>query len=127
MTAATSDLTSVASSPNLVSLLGSLVFRMWTAVLRLFEGFPSLPAGSTVNVRQSSLTIDVAGGTTVPAYWYFPADANPDRLIVLQHGFWPVLRCTATPPRPRAEHPQHRRHPVAEFELPGRRRCLDRR
>jgi len=87
MTAATSDLTSVASSPNLVSLLGSLVFGMWTAVLRLFEGFPSLPAGSTVNVRQSSLTIDVAGGTTVPAYWYFPADANPDRLIVLQHGF----------------------------------------
>ena len=87
MKAATSDLTSTASSPNLVSLLGSLVFGMWTAVLRLFEGFPSLPAGSTVNVRQSSLTIDEAGGTTVPAYWYFPADANPDRLIVLQHGF----------------------------------------
>ncbi len=87
MTAAASDLTSTASSGNLFSLLGSMVFGAWTLVLRLFEGFPSLPAGSTVNVRQSSLTIDVAGGTTVPAYWYFPADANPDRLIVLQHGF----------------------------------------
>ena len=79
--------TAVTPSENLFTLLGSFVFGLYAAVLRLFEGSPTLPAGSTVTVRQSSLTIDVAGGLTVPAYWYFPADASPDRLILLQHGF----------------------------------------
>ena len=79
--------TAVTPSENLFTVLGSFVFGLYAAVLRLFEGSPTLPAGSTVTVRQSSLTIDVAGGLTVPAYWYFPADASPDRLILLQHGF----------------------------------------
>ncbi len=79
--------TAVTPSENLFTLLGSFVFGLYAAVLRLFEGSPTLPAGSTVTVRQSSLTIDVAGGLTVPAYWYFPADTSPDRLILLQHGF----------------------------------------
>jgi hypothetical protein len=71
--------------PSLINVIGTLIFTIYNVALRLFEGPPVLPPGSTVTVRSSTLTL--APGKVVPADWYFPADPDPTRLIYLQHGF----------------------------------------
>ena len=56
------------------------------AALQALAGTPVLPAGSTVTVKVSSLTMPVTG-QTVTADWYFPADPTSSKgVIYLQHG-----------------------------------------
>jgi pimeloyl-ACP methyl ester carboxylesterase len=75
------------TKPTLLNLVGSLLFNVLGAALQAFTGPPQLPAGSTVTVRTSSLTLPDTGQTVV-ADWYFPNDGDtPTRLIYLQHGF----------------------------------------
>lgn len=75
-----------ARKPPLVNVLGSKLLTSLMNVIRLFDGPPTLPPGSTVSVRSSTLTLSV--GKTVDTDWYFPKDADQStRLIYLQHGF----------------------------------------
>ena len=75
--------------PTLIDFVGSIALNVVMGLMHAFDGAPVLPAGSTVTVRTSTLTIPVAGGRTVQADWYFPDDdgETPTRLIYLQHGF----------------------------------------
>lgn len=87
-----------ASPPNLIrwlqgvtdritSGIGSLVFNSLQALEALVTGPPVLPPNSTVTVRNS--TILLSTGQRVKANWYYPeGDAVPEKLIVLQHGFF---------------------------------------
>lgn len=75
-------------APPLVNLIGSMVLNLLIGAIQLVDGPPTLPPGSTVTVRTSTLDVPVAGGRTVQADWYFPKDADQStRLIYLQHGF----------------------------------------
>ena len=90
MTAAGDQATSQAAAParqTLLSLLGTLVFNVYGGLIRVFGGPPQLPRNSTVTVRSSTLEIDCGEGYEVPADWYVPAGATPERLVYLQHGF----------------------------------------
>lgn len=70
-----------------VNVAGSVLFSLLGAVLQIFSGPPVLPAGRTVTVRTSTLTLPDSG-KTVRADWYFPDEVDEDtRLIYLQHGF----------------------------------------
>ncbi|WP_102141861.1 hypothetical protein [Mycobacterium hubeiense] len=72
--------------PSPVEVIGSLVFNVYGAVIKVAVGPPKLPPGSTVTVKSS--TLEVADGHVVPADWYYPAgDEPPERMIYLQHGF----------------------------------------
>lgn len=87
-----------ASPPNLIrwlqgvadritSSIGSLAFNSLQALEALVTGPPVLPPNSTVTVRNS--TILLSTGQRVRANWYYPeGDVVPDKLIVLQHGFF---------------------------------------
>ncbi len=87
-----------ASPPNLIRWLqgvvgritngiGSLAFNSLQALEALVTGPPVLPPNSTVTVRNS--TILLSTGQRVKANWYYPeGDVVPDKLIVLQHGFF---------------------------------------
>jgi FtsZ-interacting cell division protein ZipA len=85
--------------PTVINTVGSIVLNVVMGLIHTFDGAPVLPAGSTVTVRTSTLTIPVAGGRTVQADWYFPDDdgETPTRLIYFQHGLGRPARCTATP------------------------------
>lgn len=66
--------------------IGSLALNSLQALEALFTGPPSLPANSTVTVRNS--TILLSNGQRLKANWYYPeGDAVPEKLILLQHGF----------------------------------------
>ncbi|MGX9789402.1 alpha/beta hydrolase [Mycobacterium sp. MMS18-G62] len=82
-TAAITQEATPAHTPTLVDVVGSIVLNLVMGLIHVFDGPPVLPPGSTVTVRTSTLTI---GNQTVEADWYFPADADPTRLIYLQHG-----------------------------------------
>jgi hypothetical protein len=83
----TSHVTAAVTSA--VRAFASVVFAVITGLERLLVGPPTRPTGSTVTVRSSSLQI--TDGLSVPADWYFPAgDDPPQRLILLQHGFFAV-------------------------------------
>ncbi|MGE2718347.1 alpha/beta hydrolase [Mycolicibacterium celeriflavum] len=81
--------------PNIIRVIGTIVFDLYGLATRIFGGPPILPANSTVTVRSSTLRIDCAcaegEGQEVPADWYIPKTAEgappPDRMIYLQHGF----------------------------------------
>ena len=75
------------SAPAIIRVIGSLIFTAYNLALRLFEGPPKLPPGSTVTVRTSTLHFDYGPGYDLPADWYFPDDPHPTGLIYLQHGF----------------------------------------
>jgi hypothetical protein len=87
-----------ASPPNLIrwlqgiadritSGIGSLAFNSLQALEALVAGPPALPPNSTVTVRSS--TILLSTGQRVKANWYYPeGDVVPEKLIVLQHGFF---------------------------------------
>jgi acetyl esterase/lipase len=74
--------------PNLINFVGTIAMNVVMGLIHTFDGAPVLPAGSTVTVRTSTLTIPVAGGRTVQADWYFPDNDGqpPTRLIYFQHG-----------------------------------------
>ncbi|MFG1930128.1 alpha/beta hydrolase [Mycobacterium sp. NPDC048908] len=77
---------------GLISAIGTIVFNLYGAAIRLFGGPPILPVNSTVTVRSSTLRLDCGCGRDdsmeVPADWYVPDTATPPtRLIYLQHGF----------------------------------------
>lgn len=75
---------------NLIKGVGSLVFNTIQALEALLTGPPAVPVNSPVTVRTS--TILLANGQRVQANWYFPdvpeGAQQPDRLILLQHGFF---------------------------------------
>lgn len=73
--------------PTIVNLIGSLVFGLLNLVVRVFEGPPAVPAGSTVKVARAPLEIDCGDGYTVEADWYYPTEGEPEGLILFQHGF----------------------------------------
>ncbi len=74
---------------GIVSKVGSLAINAVQAVEAVVTGPPKVPPNSTVTVKTS--TIQLSNGQTVPANWYFPTTddgAPPDRMILLQHGFF---------------------------------------
>lgn len=75
-------------APTLLGVVTGLIFGAVTHLERLLAGPPTVPAGSSVTVRSS--TLEVATGVVVPADWYFPAGSAPERMILLQHGFFAV-------------------------------------
>jgi hypothetical protein len=75
----------VVHQPSVLDLVGTVVFNAFTIGFRLFQGPPQLPPGSTVTVHSS--TLQLAPGHVVPADWYVPENANPDRLVYFQNGF----------------------------------------
>lgn len=81
--------TTAPRKPTLIDFVGSIALNVVMGLMHAFDGAPVLPAGSTVTVRTSTLTMPVAGGRTVEANWYFPDDSGeaPTRLIYFQHGF----------------------------------------
>ena len=90
MVAAPEPVAAAAAAPSvspIIRVIGSLIFTAYNLALRLFEGPPKLPPGSTVTVRTSTLHFDYGPGYDLPADWYFPDDPNPTGLIYLQHGF----------------------------------------
>ncbi|MDZ4233656.1 MAG: hypothetical protein U1C73_07815, partial [Dietzia sp.] len=86
---AAAETTAEVSAPKqtLLSLVGTIVFNLYSFAVRVFGGPPLLPWGSTVTVRSSKVEIDCGDGYVVPADWYVPEGATPTRLIYLQHGF----------------------------------------
>ncbi|WGI32912.1 hypothetical protein [Mycolicibacterium aubagnense] len=77
-----------APAPTLLGVVTGLIFGVLTDLERLLTGPPTVPAGSTVTVRSS--TLQVATGVVVPADWYYPAGKPPERMILLQHGFFAI-------------------------------------
>jgi hypothetical protein len=72
---------------SIVNGIGSLAFNSLQALEALVTGPPALPPNSTVTVRSS--TILLSTGQRVKANWYYPdGDVLPEKLIVLQHGFF---------------------------------------
>ncbi len=59
---------------------------MFDFVNKILLGPPVVPAGSTVKVGRSDLSIDCGDGYTADADWYFPTDGEADKLIYFQHG-----------------------------------------
>lgn len=74
---------------SLLGLVSAVLFNTLTAVERVVTGPPLVPPNSQVTVRSSRLK--VADGLSVPADWYYPAgDEPPERMILLQHGFFAI-------------------------------------
>lgn len=72
---------------TLLSLVGTVIFNIYSVAIRVLGGPPILPPNSTVTVKSSKLLIDCGDGYEVPADWYVPEGATPTRLIYFQHGF----------------------------------------
>lgn len=71
---------------SVVNGIGGFAVNSLQALEALVTGPPSLPANSTVTVRNS--TILLSNGQRLKANWYYPdGDTVPEKLIVLQHGF----------------------------------------
>ena len=71
---------------SVVNRVGSTAFDLLGAVVRVIDGPPVLPAGSTVTVQSSRLQI--TEDLSVETNWYYPTTGEPpDRLVLLQHGF----------------------------------------
>ncbi|VEG51923.1 esterase/lipase [Mycolicibacterium aurum] len=89
MTAADAATQSAATPPRqtLLSLIGAVIFNLYSVAIQVLGGPPQLPAGSSVTVKSSTLRIDCGQGYDVPADWYVPEGATPTRLIYFQHGF----------------------------------------
>jgi acetyl esterase/lipase len=84
----TTDRPQLRTPRSLIDAVGSVVLKMLSTIVHLLDGPPMLPAGSTVTVRTSHLTLPIGSGKAVEANWYFPKDADTStRLIYLQHGF----------------------------------------
>lgn len=77
-----------ARAPTLLGVVTGLIFGAFTQLERLITGPPTVPAGSSVTVRSS--TLQLAAGIVVPADWYYPAGKQPERMVLLQHGFFAI-------------------------------------
>ncbi len=72
---------------SIVRAVGGLAINTLQALEALVTGPPALPAKSTVTVRNS--TILLSSGQRIKANWYYPeGETVPDKMIVLQHGFF---------------------------------------
>ncbi|KAB7755991.1 hypothetical protein MMUC44124_17535 [Mycolicibacterium mucogenicum DSM 44124] len=80
--------TTPARAPTLLGVVTGLVFGAFTQLERLITGPPTVPPGSSVTVRSS--TLQLAAGIVVPADWYYPAGKQPERMVLLQHGFFAI-------------------------------------
>ncbi|MGH3677376.1 MAG: hypothetical protein ACRDU5_16885 [Mycobacterium sp.] len=85
---ATPTLTSMAATgPTPINIIGTAFFNVFDAVVKVFEGPPTVPHGSKVTVVRAPLEIDCGDGYTADADWYFPTEGPPPtKLIYLQHG-----------------------------------------
>lgn len=72
---------------TLLSIIGTVIFNIYSVAIRVLGGPPILPPNSTVTVKSSKLLIDCGDGYEVPADWYVPEGVTPTRLIYFQHGF----------------------------------------
>ncbi|MDG4663887.1 hypothetical protein [Mycobacterium sp. 236(2023)] len=72
---------------TLLSLIGTVIFNIYSVAIRVLGGPPILPPNSTVTVKTAKLEIDCGDGYEVPADWYVPEGVTPTRLIYFQHGF----------------------------------------
>ena len=90
MTPAVAQQTSLNAPPTLANVLDvveTAVNTIFNTAMRLIEGPPALPPGSTVTVETSTLQLPCSSAAcTVTADWYFPAGSNPQGLIYFQHG-----------------------------------------
>jgi pimeloyl-ACP methyl ester carboxylesterase len=76
------------SAARLMNSVGSAVLTLLGHAIEVATGSPVLPAGSTVTVRRTSLTLPIGDGEKVTADWYFPENYDSStRLVYLQHGF----------------------------------------
>ncbi len=74
--------------PTLLNVVGSLAVNALVGAIHVVDGPPKPPAGSSVTVATSSLTLPIGSGRDVQADWYFPDEASTStRLVYLQHGF----------------------------------------
>lgn len=74
---------------GVVTKVGSAAFTAVQAVEAAVTGPPRVPKDSTVTVRSSEL--ELGTGQRVDADWYYPETADgapPERMILLQHGFF---------------------------------------
>jgi hypothetical protein len=77
---------SASPRPTPVGVVSGIAFGLLAAAERIVTGPPKVPAGSSVTVSTSSLTL--TDSMTVEANWYFPEGSDPpERMILLQHGF----------------------------------------
>lgn len=88
--ATTTPATAITAAPTrtLLGVVTGIIFGVFTELERLLTGPASAPAGSNVTVRSS--TLQIASGISVPADWYFPTGDPPQRMILLQHGFFAI-------------------------------------
>lgn len=77
-----------ARAPTLLGAVTGLIFGAFTQLERAITGPPTIPPGSSVTVHSS--TLELAGGVVVPADWYYPAGKQPERMVLLQHGFFAI-------------------------------------
>lgn len=84
--------TATGSSTDIITTIIGVVFNLLTGLIQWVAGPPTVPAGSTVTVRTSSLQL--TDTLSVPADWYFPEATvpgeAPQRMIYLAHGFFGV-------------------------------------
>ncbi len=77
---------------TILDVLLSLFWGMMTSVVQSAAGTPSVPSGSTVSLRSSSLQL--TDSLAVPADWYFPEPTEPGQapqhVIFLSHGMFTV-------------------------------------
>jgi hypothetical protein len=77
-----------ATPATVLDVFGSAFFTVYNTLIKVVEGPPVLPPGSTVSVASSTLQLPCGSPScSVDADWYFPADINPQGLIYFQHGF----------------------------------------
>jgi len=68
-------------------LIQTAIGTVFNNFLRITQGPPRLPPGSTVTLHSASLQLPCDNANCkVSADWYFPADPNPKGVIYLQHG-----------------------------------------
>ncbi len=77
-----------ARAPTLLGVVTGLIFGAFTQLERVITGPPTIPPGSSVTVHSS--TLELAAGVVVPADWYYPAGKQPERMVLLQHGFFAI-------------------------------------
>lgn len=83
----TSEAAATPPRQTLLSIIGTVIFNIYSVAIRVLGGPPILPPNSTVTVKSSKLLIDCGDGYEVPADWYVPEGVTPTRLIYFQHGF----------------------------------------
>ena len=81
-----------AAKMSILDLLLAGFWGMMASMVQSAAGAPTLPAGSTVSLRSSSLQL--TDTLSVPADWYFPKATEsgeaPQHVIFLAHGFFTV-------------------------------------